>query len=49
VSDHPARRLWATLETIHDVVYFAPGVREALVAQKVAFASLRSAWTSAIW
>jgi hypothetical protein len=29
VSDHPARRLWATLETIHDVVYFAPGVRDA--------------------
>jgi hypothetical protein len=29
VSDHPARRLWATLETIRDVVYFAPGVRDA--------------------
>ena len=29
MSDHPARRLWATLETIHDVVYFAPGVRDA--------------------
>jgi hypothetical protein len=29
VSDHPARRQWATLETIHDVVYFDPGVRDA--------------------
>ncbi|HEX2134120.1 MAG TPA: hypothetical protein VHH15_21465 [Actinophytocola sp.] len=26
---HPARRLWASLEPLHDVVYFAPGVREA--------------------
>ena len=29
MSDHPARRLWATLETLHDVVYFAPSVRDA--------------------
>jgi hypothetical protein len=26
---HPARRLWAALEPIHGVVYFAPGVRDA--------------------
>jgi len=29
---HPARRLWVALETLHDVVYFAPGVRPAGVA-----------------
>ena len=29
---HPARRLWATLETLHDVTYFADGVRPAGVA-----------------
>jgi hypothetical protein len=27
VTDHAARRLWRSLETLHDVVYFAPGVR----------------------
>ena len=27
VTDHAARRLWLSLETLHDVVYFAPGVR----------------------
>ena len=26
---HPARRLWATVETLHDVTYFAEGVRAA--------------------
>jgi hypothetical protein len=26
---HPARRLWTALETIHDVIYFADGVRPA--------------------
>ena len=26
---HPARRLWATVETLHDVTYFAEGVRPA--------------------
>ncbi len=26
---HPARRVWATLEALHDVTYFAPEVREA--------------------
>ncbi len=26
---HPARRLWLSLETLHDVVYFAPAVRDA--------------------
>lgn len=26
---HPARRLWQVLEPLHDVVYFAPGVRAA--------------------
>ncbi|OLF14893.1 SCO6745 family protein [Actinophytocola xanthii] len=25
---HPARRLWASLEPLHDVVYFAPTVRD---------------------
>jgi hypothetical protein len=29
VRTHPARRVWATLEPLHDVTYFAPGVREA--------------------
>ena len=29
---HPARRLWATLETLHDVTYFADGVRPAGMA-----------------
>jgi hypothetical protein len=32
VRAHPARRLWATLETLHDVTYFADGVRPAGVA-----------------
>jgi hypothetical protein len=32
VPDHPARRLWATLETLHDVTYFADGVRPAGIA-----------------
>jgi hypothetical protein len=32
VPDHPARRLWATLETLHDVTYFAEGVRPAGIA-----------------
>jgi len=26
---HPARRLWSALEPLHDVVYFAPPVRDA--------------------
>ncbi len=29
---HPARRLWATLETLHEVTYFAEGVRPAGIA-----------------
>ena len=29
MADHAARRLWLSLETLHDVVYFAPGVRAA--------------------
>ena len=29
VYTHPARRLWATVETLHDVTYFAEGVRAA--------------------
>jgi len=29
VRTHPARRLWATVETLHDVTYFAEGVRAA--------------------
>jgi hypothetical protein len=33
VPTHPARRLWAALETLHDVTYFAPEVRAAGVAQ----------------
>jgi hypothetical protein len=32
VRTHPARRLWATLETLHDVTYFAAGVRPAGIA-----------------
>jgi hypothetical protein len=32
VHTHPARRLWATLETLHDVTYFAEGVRPAGIA-----------------
>ena len=32
MSTHPARRLWATLETLHDVTYFAPEVRPAGIA-----------------
>ena len=29
---HPARRLWQTLETLHDVAYFAPEVRDVGIA-----------------
>ena len=29
---HPARRLWVTLETLHDVIYFAADVRPAGIA-----------------
>jgi hypothetical protein len=32
VRTHPARRLWATLETLHDVVYFAKDVRSTGIA-----------------
>jgi hypothetical protein len=32
VPTHPARRLWVTLETLHDVTYFAEGVRPAGIA-----------------
>jgi Helix-turn-helix family len=32
VRTHPARRLWVTLETLHDVTYFADGVRAAGIA-----------------
>jgi hypothetical protein len=32
VRTHPARRLWATLEPLHDVTYFAPDVRPAGIA-----------------
>jgi hypothetical protein len=32
VCTHPARRLWATLEPLHDVTYFAPDVRATGVA-----------------
>jgi|SRR5579859_1420704 len=39
MSAHPARRLWAALETLHDVTYFAPGVRSAGMAQ-----GLRGFW-----
>ena len=33
MSTHPARRLWAALETLHDVAYFAPEVRSTGIAQ----------------
>jgi hypothetical protein len=33
VSTHPARRLWAALETLHDVTYFAPEVRSTGIGQ----------------
>ena len=33
MSLHPARRLWAALETLHDVTYFAPDVRSTGIAQ----------------
>jgi helix-turn-helix protein len=33
VPTHPARRLWAALEALHDVTYFAPEVRSTGVAQ----------------
>ena len=29
MAGHSARRVWATLETLHDVVYFAPQIPEA--------------------
>jgi hypothetical protein len=32
VTTHPARRAWQALEPLHDVVYFAPAVRDAGVA-----------------
>jgi hypothetical protein len=32
MSTDPARRVWITLETLHDVVYFAPEMRAAGVA-----------------
>jgi len=32
VPTHPARRLWAALETLHDVTYFADTVRPAGIA-----------------
>jgi hypothetical protein len=32
VTTHPARRLWQVLEPLHDVIYFAPGVRETGLA-----------------
>ena len=32
MGTHPARRLWAALEPLHDVVYFADGVRPAGIA-----------------
>ena len=32
MPDHPARRLWVTLETLHDVTYFAEEVRPAGIA-----------------
>jgi hypothetical protein len=32
VGTHPARRLWAALEPLHDVVYFADGIRPAGIA-----------------
>ena len=33
MSSHPARRLWAALETLHDVTYFSPDVRSTGIAQ----------------
>lgn len=36
---HPARRIWLTLEPLHDVVYFGAGVKEAGTA-----AGLRGYW-----
>ena len=32
MGTHPSRRLWAALEPLHDVVYFADGVRGAGIA-----------------
>jgi Helix-turn-helix family len=32
VGTHPARRVWVSLETLHDVIYFADGVRPAGIA-----------------
>ena len=32
MPEHPARRLWVSLETLHDVTYFAEGVRPAGIA-----------------
>jgi hypothetical protein len=32
VDTHPARRLWASLEALHDVTYFAEGVRPTGIA-----------------
>ena len=32
MTTHPARLVWQTLEPLHDVVYFAPAVRDAGVA-----------------
>ena len=32
MGTHPARRLWAALEPLHDVVYFADGIRPAGIA-----------------
>jgi hypothetical protein len=32
VTEHPARRLWESVETLHDVVYFAPEIRGAGMA-----------------
>ena len=32
MPNHPARRLWVTLETLHDVTYFAEEVRPAGIA-----------------
>jgi Helix-turn-helix family len=32
VATHPARRLWAVLEPLHDVLYFGDGVRPAGIA-----------------
>jgi hypothetical protein len=29
MTEHPARRLWLSIETLHDVVYFAPEIRGA--------------------